>query len=309
MAQATPSFIAELVASASTMPCTACAGAMRPVAASCAADAVAACTSARPETASVASNAAGPSQASIAAEPTSTAATTATNSKTWRGSKARPSSTPSWPSATREVQAATPANASTTAPADSSGQARGTSRPGASAATTIPICTMVLTFEAMAPLALAVASAGRRRARAPIPPIVAVLDTKPPASPASNSPARGPNARSATWPAALIAITSTASSHSLRRLRTCQGSRLRSGNSGSTIAAAAASNKASCSSWSVSTRCTKRWTRDFAASSRATPTPSPAARASSRMASTPSRNTTSIATSVVRPGSASRLPR
>ena len=133
--------------------------------------------------------------------------------------------------------------------------------------------------------------------------MVAELEANPPANPASSNPSRAPNARLATWPRALIDITMTASSHSLCGLSTRHGSMGWSGSSGSTTVAAAASSSASCSSWEVSTVRTKWCARALAASSTATATPNPAANASSRIASTPSRNTTSIAVSVVSPGS------
>jgi len=57
---------------------------------------------------------------------------------------------------------------------------------------------IVETVDSTAPAEAAPASAGVARMRAPIDPIVAVLDTKPPASPASGSPSLGPKIRMAT---------------------------------------------------------------------------------------------------------------
>ena len=233
----------------------------------------------------------------------------ATNSNACFGSKARPLTSASPTCTAREARAAASANTAITAPAAASGSHILASSGGDSAPATTPNWATVLTLDTTPAPAQAVASSGLRRARVPMLAMVAVLEAKPPANPASSRPVRAPNTRRATWPAALMTMMITASSHSLRRFSTCHGSIVRSGSSGNTMVAAAASSRASCSSWSVSTPRTKWWTRDFDASSKATATPSPAASTSSRIASTPSRNTTSIAVSVVRPGSRSRLAR
>lgn len=60
---------------------------------------------------------------------------------------------------------------------------------------TAVICTTVATEENTAPDTSGWSSTDDALARAPIAPMVAVLDTKPPASPATGSPARGPSAR------------------------------------------------------------------------------------------------------------------
>jgi hypothetical protein len=93
-------------------------------------------------------------------------------------------------------------------------------------------------------------------------------------------------------------------------LSTCHGSIARSGNSGSTIAAAGGEQQRIVQLLLGEHLAHEAIARAILAdSSRVTATPSPAASATSRIASTPSRNTTSIAISVVNPGSRERLYR
>src|SRR6186713_1897548 len=65
----------------------------------------------------------------------------------------------------------------------------------------------VATVESAAPATAALTASGLFRARAPMAPIVAALEMKPDAKPASGSPNRAPSIRTRTYPAALIAIT------------------------------------------------------------------------------------------------------
>ena len=68
---------------------------------------------------------------------------------------------------------------------------------GEVAPTTMLSCTTVATVERTAPATAGVSSEGCWRTREPIAPMVAELETKPEAKPASGSPRRGPSMRTA----------------------------------------------------------------------------------------------------------------
>src|SRR6185503_7947581 len=130
--------------------------------------AVAACTSAIPDAASVHSSAASPSQTSIAAESTITVATSATNTSTCFGSKARPSSFSACASTFRVVQAATSANTTITTPAATMDGHSTRNSGGDNAPEITASCTTVLTFDTTPAPAQAMASFGFCFARVPM---------------------------------------------------------------------------------------------------------------------------------------------
>ncbi|KAG0759012.1 hypothetical protein G6F22_019487 [Rhizopus arrhizus] len=88
---------------------------------------------------------------------------------------------------------------------------------------TVAISNVVDTEDSTAPATAGALSAGSAVARWPITPIVSVLEIKPDAIPAKGKPIRGPNTRSAIWPAALTAITKRVNFQIVRRLTASNG--------------------------------------------------------------------------------------
>ena len=99
------------------------------------------------------------------------------------------------------------AQAVAAAPAQSNGTSRTCSADRLVAASTAKSCAMVATVESVAPAVAAPSNSGALRARAPIAPIVAVLETKPDAKPEMARPPLAPSRRIETCPAAPVAIT------------------------------------------------------------------------------------------------------
>lgn len=118
---------------------------------------------------------------------------------------------------------------------------------------------------------------------------VAVLETKPAASPDKGSPRRGPKARSAMCPSDCTPMISTTSSQTRCGLSPPSQGSGSDGASGSTISVEPASSKASRYSCSDRVTVVKRCSGSRAASRAATSTPPAAASAGKATASTPSR--------------------
>ena len=84
---------------------------------------------------------------------------------------------------------------------------------------------MVATVDSTAPATAGLASAGSCNARAPIAPMVAVLDTNPEARPAIGNPNRGPSRRTAMYPPALMDIIRITIFQMVRGLMAANGPR------------------------------------------------------------------------------------
>ena len=82
---------------------------------------------------------------------------------------------------------------------------------------------MVDSVDSTAPATAGRSSSGARKARSPMAPMVAMLDTKPDAKPATGRPKRGPSRRSAMWPAAPIDIIRTTMVQMVRGLMASKG--------------------------------------------------------------------------------------
>ena len=147
------------------------------------------------------------------------------------------------------------------------------------------------------------ASAGCARACWPKLAVAAVDETKPAKKPDTGRPQRVPTTRTAIWPAAPIAMTSTTSFQIVARLNAPWGSIGRSGNTGSTIRAKASSIRPSAISRSLMSSRLSRCRFDLAWTSTATTTASALAASGACIARPPSRPLVSRASSEVRPGS------
>ena len=168
--------------------------------------------SAKPEAAAPSSMPASPSEALSPADRTSTTLSSAAKATDVLRLKAC-SGAMAWAGSCSRVLRArmTRAYSAATAPPSSSGVAMGLSNPGCTMAITTAICTMVDTEDSTAPDTAAPMIAGLLLAFWPMAWMVAALDTKPDANPAMGNPYLGPSQRIATWPAALMAMTTTTS--------------------------------------------------------------------------------------------------
>ncbi len=136
--------------------------------------------------------------------------------------------------------------------------------------------------------------------------MVAVLDTKPEASPVNARPMPGPAMRSAIWAAPCIAMMTSTSPHMRRGLAPSSQALALSGSSGHTMRAAPARIRASRSSPLLSVTRTKWCRGPRRLSNEATTTAAPAEMAGLSIAFTPSRKARNRASSVVTPGSSER---
>ena len=137
-------------------------------------------------------------------------------------------------------------------------------------------------------------------------PIVAVPETKPPASPATRRPRLAPSARVAAYPTQPMPVMSTTSSQIRCGTRTPYGPTDPLGSSGSTMNAATKNFSASVRSRSVTVSRMKWWRASFETRTTTMETAAPAAKAGWEPASAPRAKVARSATSLVMPGSARR---